>query len=145
MLKRWRSDVTVLGVQILVVCLLVVVTSLDVCAQSASTGALAGTVTDSTGGVLQHAQITLRNKGTGETLHRYHRSDGSYRFSLLPPGEYEVTVEAVGLCGGRDARGADSDYRGEESWHAAGSARRENRTSSSELRSCKPTTSHSAG
>ena len=98
MLKRLRSDATVLGVQILVICFLVVVSSLDVCAQSASTGALTGTVTDPTGAVLQNAQIALRNTGTDETRTAITDQDGSYRFSLLPPGEYELTVEAVGFA-----------------------------------------------
>ena len=98
MLKRWRSDVTVLGVQILVICLLVVVSSLDVCAQSPSTGALTGTVTDPTSGVLQNAQIALRNTGTDETRTAITDQGGSYRFSLLPPGEYELTVKAVGFA-----------------------------------------------
>ena len=89
---------TVLRLQALFICLLVVVTSWDVCAQSASTGALTGTVTDSTGAVLQNAQIALRNNGTGEARTAITDQDGAYRFSLLPPGEYEVTVEAVGFA-----------------------------------------------
>ena len=80
------------------ICLLVVVSSLDVCAQSASTGALTGTVTDPTGAVLQNAQIALRNTGTSETRTAITDQDGSYRLSLLPPGEYELTVEAVGFA-----------------------------------------------
>ena len=80
------------------ICLLVVVSSLDLCAQSASTGALTGTVTDPTGAVLQNAQITLRNSGTGESRTATTDRDGSYRLSLLPPGEYELTVEAVGFA-----------------------------------------------
>lgn len=72
--------------------------SLDVFTQSASTGALTGTVTDPTGAVLQNAEITLRNYGTDETRTAITDQDGSYRFSLLPPGEYELTVEAVGFA-----------------------------------------------
>ena len=81
----------------LIICAFVVVRSLDVCAQSAATGALTGTVTDPTGAVLQNAQIALRNIGTGESRTAMTDQDGSYRFSLLAPGEYEVTVEAVGF------------------------------------------------
>src|SRR5262249_6432542 len=64
--KRLRSAATVLLVHSLVVCLLVVVSLLKVSAQSASTGALSGTVTDPTSAVVQYARIALRNKGTGE-------------------------------------------------------------------------------
>jgi Carboxypeptidase regulatory-like domain/TonB-dependent Receptor Plug Domain len=89
---------TVSGVRSLIVCLVVVVTSSNVCAQSASTGALTGTVTDPTGAVLQKAQIALRNKGTGENRTAITDQDGSYRFSLLAPGDYELTVEAAGFA-----------------------------------------------
>ena len=96
--ERVHSAVIFLGVQTLVVCLLVVVRSLDLCAQSASTGALTGTVTDPTGAVLQNARIALRNRGTDETRNTTTDHDGAYRFSLLPPGEYELTVDAVGFA-----------------------------------------------
>jgi hypothetical protein len=81
----------------LFICLLVVVSSLDAWAQSASTGALIGTATDPTGAVLQNAQIALRNTGTGERRTAISDEEGSYHFSLLAPGEYELTVEAVGF------------------------------------------------
>jgi Carboxypeptidase regulatory-like domain/TonB-dependent Receptor Plug Domain len=82
----------------LVVCLLVVVGSLDVSAQSASTGALTGTVTDPTGAVVENARIALRNFGTEETRTAITDQEGLWRFSLLPPGKYELSVEAVGFA-----------------------------------------------
>src|SRR5215469_11852331 len=75
--------------------LLVVVNA--VLAQSASTGALTGTVTEPTGAVVQNAKITFRNYATNETLTATSGQDGLYRLSLLPPGEYELTVEAAGF------------------------------------------------
>ena len=81
----------------LVVCLLVIASALSALAQSASTGALVGTVTDPSGAVLQNAQITLRNTGTMESRTAVTDQDGSYRFSLLPPGEYGLTVNATGF------------------------------------------------
>ena len=86
------------GIRGLVVCLLLVVGSLDVCAQTASTGALTGTVIDPTGGVLRSTRITLRNKDTAETRIAITDQYGGYRFSLLPPGAYELTFEAVGFA-----------------------------------------------
>src|SRR6516162_5999918 len=82
---------------ILALFLLPLVTAFDVFAQSASTGALTGTVTDPTGAVVQNAKITLRNYGTNEALTASTGQDGLYRFALLPPGEYELTVEAAGF------------------------------------------------
>jgi hypothetical protein len=84
--------------QSLGVCLLVVLGSWAAQAQSASTGALTGTVTDPTGALLQNARIALRNTRTSETRSVTSDQDGSYRFSLLPPGNYELTVEAVGFA-----------------------------------------------
>jgi hypothetical protein len=73
-------------------CLLAIVTSFEVFAQSASTGALTGTVTDPKGAVVPKATITLRNNGTGQALTAVTNPEGLYRFSLLPPGQYELTV-----------------------------------------------------
>lgn len=73
--------------------LFVIVTSFVACAQTASTGALAGMVTDPSGALVRNARITLRNYGTGGTLTATAGEDGSYRFSLLPAGEYELAVE----------------------------------------------------
>src|SRR5262249_20941498 len=88
----------VFRVRSVVVCFLVLLSSLDVCAQSASTGALTGTVSDPSGAVLQNARITLRNTGTDETRIAVTDQAGLYRFSLLPPGQYELTVEAAGFA-----------------------------------------------
>jgi hypothetical protein len=96
--KRLHLLIHASGVQNLVLCLVVVVSSLDVCAQSASTGALTGTVTDPTGAVVPNAKITLRNYGTDGTLTAITDQGGLYRLSLLPAGEYELMVEAVGFA-----------------------------------------------
>ena len=61
------------GIERLALWLLLGVTTLDVCAQTASTGALTGTVTDPTGAVIRNAKITLRNYGTRGTLTASHR------------------------------------------------------------------------
>jgi hypothetical protein len=83
------------GVRQLLLLLFVIVTSLVVCAQTASTGAVTGTITDPSGALVRNARITVRNHGTGGTLTANTGEDGSYRFSLLPAGEYELAVEAV--------------------------------------------------
>jgi protocatechuate 3,4-dioxygenase beta subunit len=74
----------------LVTCVLLLVIARDLCAQSASTGALTGTVTDPTGAVVQHAHVALRNTGTDETRIAATDEEGAYRFALLPPGDYEL-------------------------------------------------------
>src|SRR5262245_55226693 len=96
---RWIAKRTrVVCIQALVVCLLLMTGSWDAEAQTASTGALTGTVIDPTGGVLRSTRITLRNKDTAETRITITGQEGAYRFSLLAPGAYELTFEAVGFA-----------------------------------------------
>ena len=71
-----------LGVQRVVICPLIV-SATKLSAQSASTGALTGTVTDTTGAVLQSARITMRNAGTDEARTAITEEDGRYRFSRI--------------------------------------------------------------
>jgi len=66
-------------------------------AQNASTGALTGTVTDPSGGVISGATVTATNIGTGQARTVTTESNGSYRFSLLPPGNYSVSLSAPGF------------------------------------------------
>ncbi len=66
-------------------------------AQSASTGALQGTVTDPSGGVISGATVTATNLATGQSRSATTDGNGSYRFSLLPPGNYDVKFSASGF------------------------------------------------
>jgi hypothetical protein len=66
-------------------------------AQSASTGALQGTVTDPSGGVISGATVTATNLATGQSRGATTDGNGSYRFSLLPPGDYDVKFSASGF------------------------------------------------
>jgi hypothetical protein len=91
------AESTVFARQSLAFCLLVMVTASDAFGQSASTGALTGTVTDPTGAVVPNATIALRNNGTGQELTAVTDPEGLYRFSLLPPGQYELTVQKAGF------------------------------------------------
>jgi len=63
-------------------------------AQTAETGALTGTVTDSTGAVISGATVTITSTATGQTRSTTTGADGSYKFSLLPPGSYSVKFSA---------------------------------------------------
>ena len=64
--------------------------------QSATTGALAGAVTDAGGGVLPHVTVTLANSATMATQTAVTGSNGGYTFSLLAPGAYAVQFAAPG-------------------------------------------------
>jgi hypothetical protein len=60
-------------------------------------GDLTGTVTDPSGAVVPNATVTLKNNGTGQIRNTTATNNGSYRFSLLPPGTYTVSASASGF------------------------------------------------
>jgi hypothetical protein len=66
-------------------------------AQTASTGALTGTVTDPTGAVVPNVSVTLTSADTAQTRTTTTGADGTYRFTLLPPGNYRVGFAANGF------------------------------------------------
>lgn len=66
-------------------------------AQSTTSGDIAGIVTDPSGAVLTKIQVTEKSEETGATQTQPTNSGGAYRFSLLPPGRYTVSVAAEGF------------------------------------------------
>src|SRR5580704_7281302 len=82
--------------RIIVLCCLLTVTS-SVWAQSSSTGALTGTTTDSSGAVVVNAMVTITSLDTNQSRTETTGRDGTYKFSLLPPGNYRVKFEATGF------------------------------------------------
>lgn len=66
-------------------------------AQTAGTGALIGTVTDSTGAVVPGVTITAISADTGQIRTATTGADGTYTVSLLPPGNYRVRFEHAGF------------------------------------------------
>ena len=85
---------------VLRVCLLAVLAGLSMgapaslLAQSAGTAALTGTITDSSGGRVANVTVTLTSAETNQSRTTVTGSDGTYRFSLLPPGTYSVKFAA---------------------------------------------------
>jgi Carboxypeptidase regulatory-like domain len=56
-----------------------------------------GTVTDSTGGVLVGAKVTLTEANTNVSQDRQTNESGNFVFSDVPPGNYSLTVEMTGF------------------------------------------------
>ena len=56
---------------------------------------LQGTVKDATGAVVANATVTARNPATNISKNATTNDEGFYRIINLPPGDYEVTVEAA--------------------------------------------------
>jgi len=65
--------------------------------QTMTTADIVGTVTDASGAVVPNAKVTAKLVTTNETHAAVTNPSGQYRFSLLQPGDYEVTGEATGL------------------------------------------------
>jgi hypothetical protein len=66
-------------------------------AQLAGTGAIAGTVTDSTGAVVSNATVTVTSVETNENTVRTTTGAGDFNVTPLTPGMYTVTVTASGF------------------------------------------------
>src|ERR1700737_4008012 len=58
---------------------------------------LSGTVTDTTGGVIPNAEVTIKNVATGITRMATTNGSGLYTVPNLQPGPYEITVAAGGF------------------------------------------------
>src|SRR5579884_3812894 len=67
-------------------------------AQSITSGDVTGEVKDPAGAAVPGATITLKNTGTGLTQTQTSNSQGQYRFSLIPPGNYTVSANATGFA-----------------------------------------------
>ena len=66
-------------------------------AQSSSTGALTGTVTDPSGGTVAEATVSLTSLATEQVVTKTTTLDGQYKFVPLAPGEYSMKVSKTGF------------------------------------------------
>src|SRR5271156_4366220 len=66
-------------------------------AQTATTGDIAGTVTDPSGAIVPGANVALKDETKGNTQESTTNKDGVYHFYMLSPGPYTVTVAAAGF------------------------------------------------
>jgi len=61
------------------------------------TGSLSGTVTDQTGAVVSGATVTLTNLGNNSKQQATSSDSGTFRFTLLPVGRYDLEVSKSGF------------------------------------------------
>jgi protocatechuate 3,4-dioxygenase beta subunit len=66
-------------------------------AQTATTGLITGTVTDSSGAVIPGAAIELENLGTSARYAQVTNESGHYTFPNLPPGPYRLKATQAGF------------------------------------------------
>ncbi|MEK7406522.1 MAG: TonB-dependent receptor [Acidobacteriota bacterium] len=60
-------------------------------------GSLTGIIHDAAGAVIPGASVKVRNPGTAQEFATQTNDVGSYTFSSLPPGTYELTISATGF------------------------------------------------
>jgi len=68
------------------------------------TATLFGLVRDSSGGSIVGSKVKLQNRATGAVREKSTDAKGLFLFEVLPPGEYEMTVEAPGFKQFRDSQ-----------------------------------------
>ena len=73
------------------------VLALSTNAQIGGTGTIEGTITDSTGAAIPHAQVSVVNISTGVATNMPTTTTGFYSISTLPAATYSVTVTAPGF------------------------------------------------
>jgi hypothetical protein len=67
-------------------------------AQATGNAQLNGTITDPSGATVANAKITVTDTATNATYTATSNQDGFYAVTNLPPGTYELTVEASGFA-----------------------------------------------
>lgn len=80
-----------------IVLIAVCVFTIPIWPQSLVSGDLAGDVGDASGAALPKASLTLRSTDSREVFTSITNGVGAYRFPLLKPGHYELTVNASGF------------------------------------------------
>src|ERR1700758_362019 len=63
-----------------------------------TTGGLQGTIKESSGAVISHAQVQIAGTSLVGTKQVTTDDSGYYRFANLPPGTYKITVTAKGFA-----------------------------------------------
>ncbi len=66
-------------------------------AQSTADAGLAGTIKDSSGGVIGNAGLKLESLSTGAVREGTSNAQGEYSFNLIRPGNYKLTITAPGF------------------------------------------------
>lgn len=65
--------------------------------QTITTAEVAGVISDSSGAIVPGASVTIKSLDTGETRSETSNAQGQYRFTLLKPGDYQISAATPGL------------------------------------------------
>ena len=89
--------IRILGSLCLVAIVLTIISAAPAFAQSATSGDIAGVVTDPTGAVVPNAKVTVTSDATRAVHTTNTNGEGSYRLPFLAPGTYSLAVSAGGF------------------------------------------------
>ena len=78
-------------------CLLALLAAVPAAWAQSVTGAITGEVMDPSGAVIEGAQVTAQNLGTGVQSSTTTNASGVYHINFLPIGRYQVKVKAAGF------------------------------------------------
>ncbi len=81
--------------------ILLMLTMVNIWAQSGTSSALAGSVLDPSGAVISNAQVKATDVNTGSVREVQTNQEGRFLFSQINPGTYEIEVHAQGFGLGR--------------------------------------------
>src|SRR4051794_16925888 len=69
----------------------------SICYGQTFSASIAGTISDPGGGLVNGAQVHLKNIDTNDTRDTVSSGEGTYKFDNLLPGRYQITAEARGF------------------------------------------------
>src|SRR3984957_11959236 len=95
--QKWLTAYLFAPLALVIVFMMMVVASM--CAQTATTGDIAGIVTDQTSAVVAGVSVTLKNVDTGGSTSAITNAQGSFNVSMLQPGRYSISAKAAGFQG----------------------------------------------
>jgi hypothetical protein len=90
--RQHRFSFLLIALAVLISCLMLP----DLFAQT-DTGSIVGTVTDTTGAVIQGATVTARNTDNGFKLTAVSNATGEFKILAVPRGNYKVLIAAKGF------------------------------------------------
>src|SRR5580700_8728968 len=93
-----RETAGVFAVGLIFALLLCLVTTPSASGQSTTDGAIGGTVTDPSGGVVPNANVSTENLGTGSKSGSKTDESGRYQIIHLQPGYYSLEITANGFA-----------------------------------------------
>jgi hypothetical protein len=97
-LQNWLVSARAVVSAISLALILSMVFAMNSASQSLIAGDIAGTVTDPSPAAIVNAVVNLKGLDTGATHSTTTSTDGTFHFSLLKPGRYEISVNHPGFA-----------------------------------------------